>query len=119
MPGWRKWPVQDIPSISKNLRSLIASCWSSLLKWEYELRAPPAVRHRLEFTVPCFMFFPPLLAGEGRGEGRLQTLSRLPKPLTLTPSQREGPPLMRRPSADAVAGNGGTLSWAPSADAVA
>src|SRR5262245_41329507 len=33
-------------------------------------------------------------------------------------SQREGPPLMRRPSADAVAGNGRPLSWAPSADAV-
>jgi hypothetical protein len=39
--------------------------------------------------------------------------------LTLALAQREGPPLMRRPSADAVAGNGGPLSWAPSADAVA
>src|SRR3954464_14477440 len=34
-------------------------------------------------------------------------------------SQREGPPLMRRPSADAVAGNGRPLNWAPSAHAVA
>src|SRR5947209_6048018 len=31
----------------------------------------------------------------------------------------EGPPLMRRPSADAVAGNGAPLNWRPSADAVA
>src|SRR5215470_16203350 len=38
------------------------------------------------------------------------------EPLTL--SQKEGPPLMRRPSADAVAGNGGTLTCAPSADTV-
>jgi hypothetical protein len=37
----------------------------------------------------------------------------------LTLSRREGPPLMRRPSADVVAGNGRPLSWAPSADAVA
>jgi hypothetical protein len=39
--------------------------------------------------------------------------------LTLALAQREGPPLMRRPSADAVAGNGGPLNCAPSADAVA
>src|SRR5215470_4802773 len=37
------------------------------------------------------------------------------KPLILTLSQREGAPLNWRPSADAVAGNGGTLSCAPSA----
>ena len=44
------------------------------------------------------------------------------KPLTLALSQREGPPLMRRPSADAVAGNGAPLNTRcapPSADAVA
>jgi hypothetical protein len=35
------------------------------------------------------------------------------KPLTLTLSQREGPPFMRRPSADAVAGNGGDVNLSP------
>ena len=53
----------------------------------------------------------------GRGTKSLGT-----KPLTLTLSRREGAPLNWRPSADAVAGNGGTLSYSlrsPSADAVA
>ena len=34
-------------------------------------------------------------------------------------ARREGGALSCAPSADAVAGNGGPLSWAPSADAVA
>ena len=44
------------------------------------------------------------------------------KPLTLTLSQREGGALSCAPSADAVAGNGRPLSYSlrsPSADAVA
>src|SRR5262245_15519665 len=41
------------------------------------------------------------------------------KPLTLPLARREGPPLMRRPSAVADAGNGAPLNWRPSADAVA
>src|SRR5215813_14923340 len=45
MLDWRKWPVQDIPSISKSLWSLTASCWSSLLKREYWPRASPEVHH--------------------------------------------------------------------------
>jgi hypothetical protein len=40
-------------------------------------------------------------------------------PIFCSLSRGEGPPLMRRPSADAVAGNGAPLNWRPSADAVA
>ena len=36
-----------------------------------------------------YRLLPPLLAGEGRGEGRLKVVHRPPKPLTLALSQRE------------------------------
>src|SRR2546429_804383 len=53
MHGWRRWPAQDIPSISKSQRSLIVSCRSSLPKWEYKRRALPAVHHEPGFTAYC------------------------------------------------------------------
>jgi hypothetical protein len=53
----------------------------------------------------------PTLSGGIRLEHRS---SIAPSPLV-----GEGPPLMRRPSADTVAGNGAPLNWRPSADAVA
>src|SRR3989475_165616 len=45
MHGWRKWPVRDIPSISKSLQSSIASCWSSLPKSEYKQGETMATYH--------------------------------------------------------------------------
>src|SRR5262245_12479941 len=53
MLDWRKWPARDIPSISKSLQSLIASCRSFLPKWASKLRAPPAVQHEPECTACC------------------------------------------------------------------
>src|SRR5262249_61688851 len=106
----------DIPydsgllSCESEFRRQIEHCWFPFpVTRDSNARGEPPRRSPQVYTMRGLRIYPLLAHCIGRYSGKVEGAW----------CAEEGPPLMRRPSADAVAGDGGTVNCAPSAGPVA